>query len=207
MIVTYHGGQCFKLVRGDTTIAFDPIAKNGADFPAVRFGADVVFSTLQHPNFMGHEQMHSANRTPFIVTGPGEYEIGEVTARGFGVKTNYQGVERYNTIYYIQFDGMNILFLGALGDPDIGSDILGSIADVDMLFIPVGGGDVLEAPQASKLGVKLEADVVIPMHYDETSLGAFLKEEGIEKPTFQDKLTIKQKDLGTLTSNVVVLKS
>ena len=32
--------------------------------------------------------------------------------------------------------------------------------DIDILFIPIGGGDVLEVPQASKLGVKLEDQLV-----------------------------------------------
>ena len=36
---------------------------------------------------------------------------------------------------------------------------------------------VLEVPQASKLGVKLEAKLIIPMHYDAAALKAFLKDQ------------------------------
>ncbi|MEZ4195302.1 MAG: hypothetical protein R3B53_02825 [Candidatus Paceibacterota bacterium] len=46
------------------------------------------------------------------------------------------------------------------------------------MFVPVGGGDVLDVPQASKLAVKLEAKLIIPMHYDANALKAFLKETG-----------------------------
>ena len=35
---------------------------------------------------------------PFVVWGPGDEAEGW-TARGFGMKTTYEGVERFNTIY------------------------------------------------------------------------------------------------------------
>ena len=38
MVITHHGGQCFKVTFGDLTLVFDPIAK-GATLPSVRFGA------------------------------------------------------------------------------------------------------------------------------------------------------------------------
>lgn len=206
MVITYHGGQCFKLTRGDTTIAFDPPAKS-ADWPAVKFGADVVFGSMHHPNFAGYEQMTMGTRTPFVIHGPGEYEVGEVTARGFGVETEYQGETRYNTIYQLQFDSMNIVFLGALGNPEIDGKILGALTDIDILFVPIGGGDVLEVPQASKLAVKLEARAVIPMHYDKTALQAFLHEEGADGTKPQEKCTLKAKDVAAMEGEVIVLQS
>ena len=63
-------------------------------------------------------------------------------------------------------EDMNLLFLGALGDLEIDSKILSELSDIDILFVPIGGGDVLSVPQASKLAVKLEAKLIIPMHYD-----------------------------------------
>ncbi len=206
MVITYHGGQCFKLTRGDTVVAFDPISKEkGAVWSAPKFGANVVFSSMHHPNFSGFAQMQGAQRTPFIVHGPGEYEIGEVTARGFGVRTTYEDTDRFMTIYQIDFDGMNIVFLGPLSDPDISSAILGSLSDIDILFVPIGDGDVLSPPQASKLATKLEARLVIPMHYDKAALETFIKEEGDGNSKPQEKLTIKKKDLATATGELVVL--
>ncbi|MEM9336555.1 MAG: MBL fold metallo-hydrolase [Patescibacteria group bacterium] len=206
MIITYHGGQCFKVVYGDTTVAFDPISKKSKLTPA-KFGADVAFISLRHPNFAGAEQVAHGNKQPFVIDGPGEYEIGEVTGRGFGVKTTYDKEERFNTIYQINLEGMNLVFLGALSEPDIDAKILGELGDIDVLFVPIGGGDVLEVPQASKLAVKLEAKLVIPMHYDDKALKAFLKEEGAESTKPQEKLTIKKKDVSVMTGELVVLKS
>ena len=206
MIITHHGGQCFKVSFGNTTLAFDPISKKSS-LPAVKFGSDVAFISMQHEDFNGAAQVAHGNKEPFVVSGPGEYEIGDVTARGFGVETTYDGVKRFTTIYQVQLENMNLVFLGALGDADIDSKILGELGDIDVLFVPIGGGDVLDVPQASKLGVQLEAKLIIPMHYDAKSLKAFLKEESAEGKKPQDKLTIKKKDVSVLSGEIVVLTS
>lgn len=206
MVITYHGGQCFKVSFGDTTLAFNPVSKQ-SKLEASKFGSDVAFVSLWHPDFNGTEQVAHGSKQPFVVDGPGEYEIGNVTARGFGVRTTYGKQETFNTIYQVRLEEMNIVFLGALQSPEIDSKILSELGDIDILFVPIGGGDVLEVPQASKLAVKLEAKVVIPMQYDTAALKAFLKEEGAEGAKPQDKLTLKRKDVSVLSGEVMLLKN
>jgi hypothetical protein len=206
MIISYYGGQCFKVSFGDTTLAFNPISKK-SKLDQVKFGSDVAFVTLWHPDFNGVEQVTHGSKEPLLIDGPGEYEMGSVTARGFGVKTTFDKQEMYNTIYQVQMEEMNLVFLGALGDPEIDSKILAELGDIDILFLPIGGGDVLSVPQASKLAVKLEAKLVIPMHYDAATLKLFLKEEGVESLKPVDKLTIKRKEVSAMDGEVVVIKS
>ncbi len=205
MIITHHGGQCFKVSFGDTILAFDPISKKSKLSP-VKFGSDIIFVSMNHADFDGEEQVSRGNRKSFVINGPGEYEIDNVTARGYGVKTTYDNIERYNTIYQVSLEGINLVFLGALGEPDIDPKILGELGDIDILFIPIGGGDVLEVPQASKLAVKLEAKCIIPMHYDKVSLSAFMSEEGYGVANPQEKLTLKKKDIQEMKGEVFVLK-
>jgi len=205
MVITYHGGQCFKVSFGSTTLAFNPIAKK-SKLEQVKFGADAAFVTMWHPDFNGVEQMSHGTKQPFVIDGPGEYEVGQVTARGFGVKTIYDKVEHFNTIYQVHLEDMNIVFLGSISTPDIDQKILGELGDIDILFVPIGGGDVLEVPQASKLAVKLEAKLVIPMHYDQVALTAFLKEESKQDLKPVDKLTLKRKDVAEMSGEVMVLK-
>ncbi|MCA9362867.1 MBL fold metallo-hydrolase [Candidatus Kaiserbacteria bacterium] len=207
MVISYHGGQCFKVSFGDTTLAFNPISKKSKQYSPAKFGSDAAFVTLWHQDFNGVENVTHGAKQPFVVDGPGEYEIGQVVAHGFGVKTIYDKYETYNTIYQVKLEDMNILFLGALSNPDIDPKILGEIGDIDILFVPIGGGDVLEVPQASKLAVKLEAKLVIPMQYDATTLKAFLKEEGNEGVKPAEKLTLKKKDVQAMSGEVAVLKS
>tara|TARA_B100000508_G_scaffold140846_2_gene143821 strand:- start:3104 stop:3724 length:621 start_codon:yes stop_codon:yes gene_type:complete len=206
MVISYHGGQCFKVSFGDTTLAFNPVSKK-SKLDQVKFGSDVAFVSMRHPDFNGVEQVTHGTKQPFVVDGPGEYEIGQVTARGFGVKTTFDKEERFNTIYQVHLEDMNIVFLGAINDPEVDPKILSELGDIDILFVPIGGGDVLEVPQASKLAVKLEAKLVIPMHYDAAALKAFLKEESKESLKSVDKLTLKRKDVSVMSGDVAVLKS
>jgi hypothetical protein len=206
MVITYHGGQCVKVSFGDVTLAFNPIAKQ-SKLASVKFGADVALISVNHPDFNGVEQVAFGAKEPFVIKNPGEYEIGSVTVRGFGMPTTYDKVERFNTIYQVRMEDMNIIFLGALDKPEIDPKILGELGDIDILFIPIGGGDVLEVPQASKLAVKLEAKLIIPVHYDATALKAFLKEEGAEDLKPVEKLTIKKKEVLMMEGEIVVLSA
>jgi len=204
MVISYHGGQCFKVSFGDTTLAFNPISKQ-SKLPEVKFGSDAAFVSFWHPDFNGVDQVAHGNKQPFVADTPGEFEIGSVVARGFGVKTSYDKGEGYNTIFQVRLEEMNLVFLGALGDPEIDPKILGELGDIDILFIPIGGGDVLGVPQAAKLANKLEAKLIIPMSYDATALNTFLKEESKDGLKPVDKLTIKRKDVSLMEGEVVVL--
>ena len=215
MVITYHGGECFKVTFGDTTLAFNPISKSST-LGTVKFGANVVFVSLNHPDFNGVAEVTYGEKVPFVVRGAGEYEVGDVTAVGFDVETTYEKKNYLNTIYKVTLEGITMVFLGALGTSTLDTKILESLDDIDILFVPIGGGDVLDASAASALGVKLEAHAVIPMHYDlsagsaqagEKSLKAFLKEEGGEGIKPLDKLTIKKKDVLTMEGEIIVLKA
>ena len=206
MIITYHGGECFKVSFGDTTIVFNPISKK-SKLTSARFGANVSFVSLNHPDFNGTDEMSYGSKQTFVIDGPGEYEVGEVTARGYGVQTMYEGVSRFNTIYQVNLEGIGMVFLGALGSEAIDPKILGELDDIDVLFLPIGGGDVLDVPAATNLATKLEAKCIIPMHYDDTALKAFFKEEGIDPIKPVEKLTLKRKDLLEMEGNIVVLSA
>jgi L-ascorbate metabolism protein UlaG (beta-lactamase superfamily) len=206
MVITHHGAQCFKVSFGDTTIAFDPVSKKSKLAP-VKFGADIAFISLNHPDMNGADEVAFGTKQPFIAWGPGEYEVGEVTARGYGVETMFGGVKKWNTIYQVRLEGINMVFLGALGSESIDPQILGSLGDIDILFVPIGGGDVLDVPAASKLATKLEAHCIIPMNYTDTALKAFFKEEGIDVVKPIEKLTVKKKDLLEMEGEIVVLES
>lgn len=206
MVITYHGGECYKATFADTTIVFNPPAKRST-FSPVKFGADIALVSMHHSDFDGTDEVTFGTKRPFIIDGPGEYEVGEMTARGFGIKTNYDGVERFNTIYQVRLEGITILFLGALGDGNIDPQILGEIEDIDILCVPIGGGDVLDVVASAKLATKLEPRVILPMHYTETDLTAFLKESGTEGVMPVDKFTVKKKDLGEMESRIVILRT
>jgi len=215
MVITYHGGECFKVQVGDTTLAFNPPAKDSniiAKKKTPRFGADIVLTSLNDPDFNGVENMAYGDKLPFVVSGPGEYEVKNVFIKGIPGNTHYRGVDRINTAYLVLIDNMNLCFLGAAGSPEDLHDINGNFGEIDVLFVPIGGGDVLTAAQAGKVAVKLGAKIVIPMHYSDEeknspSLKDFLNEEGGEKENPIAKLTLKKRDVEGKEGETVVLSS
>ena len=67
------------------------------------------------------------------------------------------------------------------------------MGEVDILFIPIGGGELLDSQKAAGAAIHLEAKIVIPMNYNESQLKQFIKEFGADKTESLEKLTIKKK--------------
>ncbi len=206
MVISYAGGECFKVSQGDLTLSFNPPGK-GSTLASAKFGADIALVSLNHTDFNGVENAAFGERQPFVIEGPGEYEVKGVEVRGFGAPTTYGGKPTINTIYSVMLEGMTLAFLGALNDATLSPAAKQGLGDVDVLFVPVGGEDTLDHAAAYKLAVQLEPKVVVPMHYDEKSLKAFLKEAGAEGTKAEEKLTIKKKDLDGKEAEVVVLSA
>lgn len=204
MILTYHGGACVKVSAGDTTLVFGPVSKQSKQFKPTNFGADVAFVSCNHADMNGISEAGRGDKQPFAITGPGEYEVKDITAAAFLSQSSYGGESRLNTIYSVHFDGLSILYLGALDAHDLPADVLEMDAP-DILIVPINGDGVLNAFEAQKLAVKLEATIIIPILYDDKSLEQFLKEAGTEGVKPVDKLTIKKRDLAGRESEVVVL--
>lgn len=204
MVISYAGGECFKISQGDLTLSFNPPAK-GSSLASAKFGADIALVSLDHADFNGVENAAFGERQPFVINGPGEYEIKDVAVRGFATTATYDKKQTINTVYSVMLEGMNLCFLGAFGSAELPAAAKAELDDIDVLFLPVGGSDVLGHAPAYKLAVQLEPKVIVPMHYDAASLKAFLKEAGAEGTKAEEKLTIKKKDLEGKEAEVVVL--
>ncbi len=211
MIITYHGKQFFKIQLGDTTLAFNPISKDSKlkEKPA-KFGANAVFVTTNHPDYNGAANLSYGDKAPFIMDGPGSYEVNGTYIKGLQAETEIDGKKYINTIYSLDFDGMSILFLGHLISKDLPTTVREEIESADIVFVPIGGKTTLDPLVAHKLAIGFEPKIIIPMDYgddqDRDALKQFVKEGGDEtKPI--DKLTIKSKDLEGRKADVVVLSS
>lgn len=210
MIITYDGIESVKVSHGDFTIALNPISKE-SKFKLANFGSDLVLITANHPDLNGAETATRQGKEPFVIKGPGEYEVRGVFVRGFPSKTVYGGVERVNTVYSFELDGIRVAYFGAISDKDLDSKAKEDLGDIDILFVPIGGDDVLNPEEAYKLAIKREPRIIIPIHFgavgDKDSLKTFLKEADAASVQPIDKLTIKRKDLVDKQGEVVVLSS
>ncbi len=209
MIITYHGGQFIKISQGDTVIAANPFGKQSA-FKPIRFGARIGLVSMNHPDMNGVENLSHGEKVPFVISGPGEYEIGGITVSGFLSPKPVGKDGMLNTLYTIELEGIRLCLLGALPSVELSSELLEGIGEVDILIVPVTGGDVLTPADAGKIAVTLDAKLVIPVGHTGTSdnqLKAFLKEAGAEDAKELDKFTLKKKDLEGKEGDVVLLEA
>lgn len=203
MVITYHTGGYIKITSGDTVVAFNPIGK-GSSLKEIKFGADVAFVSVNHPDCNGIENVSRTGKDLFTIDGPGEYEINGVFAKGVGTESMYGEKKCINTIYSAHIEDVHVLYLGALNQEKLTGEQLADIEDVDILFVPISGEGTIHAGAAQKLANNLEAKIIIPIFWNKDDLDTYIKEAGVESDPV-DKLTIKKKDIAEDSGKVVVL--
>jgi L-ascorbate metabolism protein UlaG (beta-lactamase superfamily) len=213
MEIKFLGHSSFKIRGKEVTIVTDPYdASVGFKFPKVE--AEIVLISHDHQD---HNQQGLVGGKPYVITGPGEYEVKGVSL--LGLRTFHdesQGAKRgTNTVYRIEFEGINLCHLGDLGH-QFSSSQLSELNGVDILFIPVGGVYTIGPKRAVEVITQLEPKIVIPMHYrvpeqkgnktfaQLSGVEEFLKEIG-EEVTPQPKLIVSRDRLPA-EREVVVLE-
>lgn len=206
--IKWLGHACFR-VRGRTaSVLMDPPGP-GHGYDLGRLSADIVTVSQARDRHPGLDSVQPGFRA---ITGPGEYEINEVFITGIATYHDAEGGKRRgrNTVYLVEIDDLVICHLGDLGQP-LNEDQAGRLGSVDVLMVPVGGGPTLDATGAVEVIGQLEPSIVIPMQFrtdrgdhDRDPVDRFLKEIGVPDVVPQDRLTVRQSDLGE-TMKVVVL--
>lgn len=158
-----------------------------------------------------HNAVHLVGGSPFIVRGPGEFEIKGVSIIGVtSFHDEVSGEKRgRNTMYRIEIDGVRILHLGDLGHV-LSSAQVDLVDGIDVLLVPVGGVYTIDAEKASQVISDLEPRIVIPMHDQRSNkhlapVSAFLKQMGKESVVSVPKLTVSRDKLPA-EMQVVVLE-
>jgi L-ascorbate metabolism protein UlaG (beta-lactamase superfamily) len=197
MEITWYGHSCFRLKGRGAAVVTDPYGPElGRELP--RLSASIVTISHGHPN---HSYAKGFRSTPYVVSGPGEYEVDGVFV--FGVATYHDtqnGRERgKNTAYMIQFEDLTICHLGDLGHVPAQEQVE-QLDGIDVLLVPVGGKTALNGAVAAEVVAMLEPAIAIPMHYHIPGLNAdleserrFLSEMGIEAPEKLASLEITTK--------------
>ena len=214
MQITWHGFSCFRIsetLNGhEVSVVIDPFAnQDGYKLPR-NLTADVVISSHAHDR---HDNIEGVGGEPFVITGPGEYEVKDAFVTGISTYHDVvDGKEKgLNTMYYVTIGDLHVVHLGDLKHA-LEPQHLEAFHSVDILFVPVGGGDTLDGKKAADVVAQLEPRVIIPMHYRSGDAGgaldtvdAFLKAMGVGKIEALPKLKISAKDLPQEETRVITL--
>lgn len=214
MIITWLGHSCFKFQTPQATVVIDPYSNDiGIRFP--RVSADFLLVTHAHGD---HSNVDAVGGSPYVVSGPGEYEVRGVFAQGIPAYHDaVEGKERGRiTMYRIEAEGMVIAHLGDFGQPKLTDEQFEALNGADILCVPVGGHYTIDAKAAVDIITQLEPRIVIPMHYKIPGLDAkrfpidgvekFIKHMGVTTNGHEEKLKLSKKDLPQDETKVIILK-
>lgn len=213
MTIQFFGASCFKFTtkigNEEISVITDPYSEKVGKLPR-SFAANVL--TISRKTHEHHNNVEAVAEGAFLIDCPGEYEVKGIPIYGIPSPHEKKEAKEFhrNTMFHFLIDDVRVVHLGGLSEP-LTDEQLAALGEVDVLMIPVGGGDVLGPTAAADLVARMEPRVVIPMHYKMKDLtlaaGAvepFVKEVG-SKTIETDKWKVAKKDLPQDETFIVLL--
>jgi L-ascorbate metabolism protein UlaG (beta-lactamase superfamily) len=218
--VRWYGQSAF-LLRADSDVFIDPFGEMGAAlasrglewrYPPIEHAlVDLLLVTHEHGD---HNAVGAVGAPVVLRSTAGRFDspVGEVV----GISSEHDDVAGTargpNTIFCFSLAGLRICHLGDLGQPALRPEQRAAIGDVDLLFVPAGGGPTIGGERAAALVRELAPRLVIPMHY-RTPLISFLDPpdeflEALGAPVERidsSELTVEQLLASAATTTVALL--
>lgn len=198
MVISWQGFNYFRIQNSQQSIVFNPYSLDSV----TKYGkvkADIAI--FSDPKAVAGAKL---DEETLAVFSPGEYEVKDVFVYGQAINGH--------TIYLVIFENIRIAFLGEFGHQELTDKDLELIEGVDVLILPVGGGDYSTAKEASKIIGQVEPRVVIPSCFSTKALkfkvdgvDAFVKEFGATTENI-DKWKFSKKDLPQDDVKVIILE-
>lgn len=176
--ITWLGRNCFRIKGREGTVVTDPCPPESG-YRIQKPQAEVV--TISRPDDPGYSYRDGVAGEPFALDAPGEYEVGGILVTGVATK---RPDGHRNTVFVCELDGIRVGHLGLPGGP-LASGVLEELKDIDILLLPVGGGNSIGGMLAQDVMTTIDPKIAIPMNYrtefeqlELEPLEKFLKETG-----------------------------
>ncbi len=165
--VTWIGQACFVVRAAEGSVVTDPPAASiGYRLPAL--AADAVTVTHNHADHNNTAAVSGA----VLVDGRPTTTRQEVAVKGMpfvlipGFHDNTNGSQRgQNTLIRWTQAGLKLAHLGDLGQEQLSDAQRADLTDLDVLFIPAGGGPTISQDRAAQYLRELRPKIAILMHY------------------------------------------
>jgi L-ascorbate metabolism protein UlaG (beta-lactamase superfamily) len=172
MELTYHGHSCIRLRGREMTVVIDPPQ---TALPGLSKGTLGIIVRTEGTS-TDPARLRPRDGEVQEVSGPGEFEIGGVSILGLAAGET--------TVMRVAVDDVRVVAAGRLRR-QLTEDEIDSLGHVDVLVIPVGGGDALGAIEAAKLVNAVEPSMVVPARFgagdggEYDPVGKFAQEMGL----------------------------
>lgn len=214
MHLSWLGHSAFKIEtktprRDEVVILLNPYNVPKADLPR-NLKSDLVLLTN------GSENTITLSGEPVIIATPGEYEIKGVMVYAIALPASPaggpNGKKEPQLIFHFETEGLSLIYLGnfkgALDD-----ELIDKLGTVDLLLIPCGNGDRLNANEAADLTNQLEPRMVMPHSFNPPgrkgpfeTVDKFAKLLGQKEKEWLPKLKVSKKDLPQEETRLILLE-
>jgi L-ascorbate metabolism protein UlaG (beta-lactamase superfamily) len=172
MRVRWFGQSAYLLEGGGTRVFIDPLGpvdpSRGMQFdypPIEGVEADLLLITHEHFDHSNADAIGGSPETIRSTAGTFESPAGEVVGVA-GEHDDKAGTQRGpTTIFRLSVDGVTLCHVGDFGQASIRAEQKAAIGEIDVLFVPVGGGFTIGGTQAAELARELRPRLIVPMHY------------------------------------------
>ncbi len=205
--ISWHGLATCTITGPGVTIITDPVGPTPG-LKAKRLSGDVVLASTPAAAVAAVRGIGDVE--PFVITGPGEYEVKGAFI--YGAAAPAPGNQPAIVVYRIELDHLSVVYLGLLNAPP-GDEFASLLERTDVLILPVGGGHALTAAQAKAVIALVEPRVVVPIHYGLPGLKLPLESLakacatlGLTVSETVPKLKVSRKDLPADSLRLVVVE-
>ena len=173
MRIRWYGQSAFS-INGERTVFVDPfgemegLAARGMqfDYPPIEDAqADLLLVTHEHGDHNAVEVIGGSPQILRSTAGTFDSPVGEV----IGIASehdDFAGTRRGpNTIFCFSLDGLRVCHFGDFGQSELRAEQQRAIGEVDVLFLPVGGGPTVGGEPAAAIVRALRPRLVVTMHY------------------------------------------
>ncbi len=163
MEIEYKGANCVVIKTKKTSLVIDP--KVGLVGLKDQIGRMRVVLATQ-------DRFAVAAEDSVLLDGPGEYEIGDISAKGIPAQVYSDTPDdgKRATMYRLYTNEVSIAVVGHVTSP-LSEDQLEGLGVVDIAIVPIGGnGYTLDAHAAIQVVRQLAPKIVIPTHYADPNI-------------------------------------
>ena len=174
MHIRWYGQSAFLITGAGRAVFVDPFGlmegllggERRFDYSSIEdVEAELLLVTHEHPDHNAVEAIHGSPQILRSTAGTFESPIGEVIAIA-SEHDDTAGTQRgANTILCFTLNGLRVCHFGDFGQAGLRPEQQRAIGDVDVLFLPVGGGPTVGGEPAAAIVRALRPRLVVPMHY------------------------------------------
>jgi len=196
MEITWLGHSSVCINSRDEILITDPFdtSHNGM-MPSRK--SDIVTVSNSDPKY---STTKAISGNPYIVNGPGEYEIGQYYITGIATQLDASR-EEINVVYTIRAEGLVICQLGGLNQK-LTSGQLDQLRQANILLAPIAKSSSLAHENLQEIISAIQPRILIPLEYIEenhdgtpTGLETFLTNTGTTDTIGINRLNIDETKL------------